>query len=129
MLFKSESLDRKLVYQASGLQVKFVGSILFYDHNESVKEYELQISEETHKRLLQFAIDKAGQPYSIKQLFGIALYMLTDKVYLNEDGRSAYVCSELIGQIMVDVLGITVMKDLDLITPKDLYDILASIYG
>src|SRR5690349_251313 len=69
--FHSDSLDRDLIYQASGLQVNFVGGTLFKDHHLTVKEFSLSVTDETYKNTLQFAVDKAGMPYSIKQLFGI----------------------------------------------------------
>ncbi len=129
MKFYSSSLERELIYQASGLQVNFVGSKLFNDHHLTVHEFQFQISEESHKKALQFAVDNAGKPYSIKQLFSILSYISINKP-LFKDGRSAYVCSELIGQMLKEDLGIKVEQDLDLIMPKDIYQILLKeFYG
>jgi hypothetical protein len=122
--FYSASLNRELIYQASGLQVNFVGSIFFYDHHIAVKEFELEISDEVHLEALRFAVDKAGTPYSIKQLFSILAYMLTGKL-LFRDGREAYVCSELIGEMLAEKIKITINKDLDIVIPKDIYNILS----
>jgi len=126
--FHSDSLDRDLIYQASGLQVNFVGKTLFEKDHIAVKEFDLQISDEAHKKALQFAVDTAGMPYSIKQLFGILVYSLTGKRVL-QDGRSAYVCSELVAQMLSEDLGITITKDLDIVTPKDVYNILETYDG
>jgi hypothetical protein len=74
--FYSNSLERELIYQASGLQVNFVGSILFYNHHLAVKEFELDVSDESHINALRFAVDKAGTPYSIKSLAKYHLKMV-----------------------------------------------------
>jgi uncharacterized protein YycO len=126
--FHSDSLDRDLIYQASGLQVNFVGKTLFEEDHVIVKEFDLQISDEAHKKALQFAVDRAGMPYSIKQLFGILIYNLTGNQVL-KDGRSGYVCSELVAQMLSEDLGITITKDLDIVTPKDVYNILETYDG
>lgn len=122
--FRSESLNRDLIYQASGLQVNFVGSSLFYEHHIVVGEFELEISAEIYKKTLQFSVDKAGSPYSMKQLFNILLYTFTGKSIL-KDGRNAYICSELVGEILSDNFKIVIDKDLDIVTPKDIYKILS----
>lgn len=123
--FHSESLDRDIVYQASGLAVNFIGNHRFLDHHKVIREFKLNISPECHLSTLQFAVDKAGSPYSLRQLLGILIYMLCGIKPKGED-QNTYVCSELIGQIMQEKFNICVNKDLDLITPKDVYHILES---
>ncbi len=88
-----------------------------------MKEFPINVSDEVHKKALQFAVDKAGTPYSIKQLFGILIYMVTGKIIF-KDGRSSYVCSELAGQMLNEDFGIGVSKDLDIIIPRDIYEIM-----
>lgn len=122
--FHSDTYDRNIIYQASGLQVNFVGEKLFDEKEIIVKEFEFDVSDDTYTKMMIFAIDKAGYPYSVKQLFDIAGYMLTKKVLLSEDGRNAYICSELASQMIKEDLKIPIDKDLDLITPKDVYIIL-----
>lgn len=126
--FHSDTYDRNIIYQASGLQVNFVGEQVFNEHHIVVKEFEFNISDETYKKMMSFAIDKAGYPYSIKQLFNIASYMLIGKTILKEDGRSAYVCSEIVSQMMIEDLNIVINKNLDLITPKNVCIILESYF-
>lgn len=121
--FHSDSLDRDLIYQASGLQVNFVGKTLFEADHIIVREFDIQISDAAHKKALQFAVDKAGTPYSIKQLLNILIYILIKKSPF-EDGRSSYVCSELVGQMLKEEFGVEVSKDLDIVTPKDIYEIM-----
>lgn len=118
--FTSDKYKRNLIYQASGLQVNFVGEEVFKDHCEIVKECVIQISDETYTKMMTFAIDKAGYPYSIKQLFNIVIYMVTGKAHTLSDGRSGYVCSELAGEMLRTILGVLVEEDLDIVTPKDI---------
>lgn len=118
--FTSDKYGRNIIYQASGLQVNFVGEAVFKDHCEVVKECSIQISDETYQKMMTFAIDKAGYPYSIKQLFNIVIYMVTGKTHVLGSGREAYVCSELAGEMLKTILNVAVNEDLDIVTPKDI---------
>ena len=121
--FYSSTINRQIIYQASGLEVNFVGSELFYKNHIAVKEFSISVSDEVYLETMRFAVDSAGMPYSIKQLFGILFYMLTGKVPVG-DGRRGYVCSELMGQMLTQKLEKSVTKDLDLVLPKDIYNLL-----
>lgn len=122
--FTSDKYQRNLIYQASGLQVNFVGENVFDEKEQIIKECQLQVSEETYTKMMTFAIDKAGYPYSIKQLFNIVIYMVTGKAHTLSDGRSGYVCSELAGEMLKTILNVPITEDLDIITPKDIDDAL-----
>lgn len=115
---------KNIIYQASGLQVNFVGEALFKEHCLIVKECEIDVSDEIFQKMMDFAIDKAGYPYSIGQLFNIVIYKLTGKAKTITSGRSAYICSELVGEILKLILGVKVDKNLDVITPSDIDKIL-----
>lgn len=117
--FTSNKYQRNLIYQASGLQVNFVGEQVFKDHCTVVKECIIQVSDETYDKMMTFAIDKAGYPYSLKQLFNILIYMATNKTDILSDGRSGYVCSELAAEMLKTILGIPITENLDIVTPKD----------
>lgn len=121
----SASLDRNLIYQASGLQVNFVGLEEFSVASRIIKEFPIQVSDQAFLKVLQFAVDNSGKPYSVKELLGygwaIAFAKKTNPL---GDGRKTFVCSELVGTILDEVLQIPVGKDLDLITPKDVFVLL-----
>lgn len=125
----SEKYGRYLIYQASGLQVNFVNQEIFESHNVAVAEFEVQITAETRTKVMQFAIDRCGVPYSIAELFGFAAVKICSVVGkdINNpcgDGSKSYVCSELVSEIIRDCLGHQLPKDPDDMTPKDLYDFL-----
>lgn len=99
----SDSLQRDLIYQATGTGVYFVGEIGFNESHHVVEEFDLGGSEEVKKALLQWAIDLSGKPYSHKQLLGIGikrLFKLFGKNIKNPfcDGNAAYVCTELVAE-------------------------------
>lgn len=127
--FKSDSFDRVLVYQASGLAVNFVGETRFKEQEVIVAEFEFEVSDSTFNRTMQFAIDRAGVPYGISQIFGIlyvkalALFGVKAKNPF-PNGNSNYVCSELVAQILKEIIGLEVEQDLDLIDPKEVFELL-----
>lgn len=127
--FKSDKFDRVLVYQASGLAVNFMEESRMLDTHEVVAEFELEVSDEAYKKTVQFAIDEAGVPYGMSQIFGIlyvkalALFGVKAKNPF-PNGNSNYVCSELVAQILKEIIGLEVQEDLDLIDPKEVFELL-----
>lgn len=130
--YRSDKYDRDLVYQASGTMVNFMGTAVFADHAQVVKEFDLEISDESRTKMIQFAIDNAGKPYGIWDAIGLAwvrLNELFDKKISNpfaDDGKT-YVCCELVAAILKECIGINVEEDLNKVTPKELYDLLTKL--
>jgi len=127
----SESIERDIIYQASKLMINFVGSAVFESENEIVKEFEISISSEHKKSLMQFAIDNAGKPYSFREVLGLAwvrLNALFGKKISNplRDGQNAYVCSVIQAYILENYTGDNIPGDFEDVSPKDLYDYLTS---
>lgn len=125
--FYSKSIDRYLIYQASGLQVNFCGLEHFYEKNKTIAEFRIKVDPETKRQLLMDAVDLAGKPYGMKDLIGIGLVRFCSlfKIKIKNpfaDGSKTYICSELASTFLVK-LGYTI-QDLDSATPKDVYDIL-----
>lgn len=121
----SKSLNRYLIYQASGLQVNFVGQDTFYKTNKVIAEFTIPVTPEQKTTFLQKAVDIAGRPYGMKQVLGIGLVRAAAgiNVKINNpwaDGNHTYVCSELAADFLND-LGFE-FEDLDNITPKDIYE-------
>ena len=127
--FYSSSLDREIIYQASGLQVNFVGSEIFNKNHVTVKTYDLHVDDETYKNALVFAVDKAGISYSMKQLFHILGYMLTGKTSFFNKNLDGYVCSELAAEMLKDELNLPISENLNLIIPRDIDQLLEKHYG
>lgn len=127
--FYSEFYERNLIYQASGTKVNFMGEDLFLQDNDVIAEFELSITNEQKKAMIQFAIDSCGQAYGIKAVVGLAWVRICEwfgKVVKNpfRDGKTTYVCSELGAYILENYAHLKLPKNYEDITPKDLYECL-----
>lgn len=130
--FYSESLDRWLIYQASGLKVNFEGSISFDERVQTLYRYSVDIKEEDYKKVLQFAVDNAGKPYSISQIFGLA-YVIVCRWFGKRvknpfpNGDQSYVCSELVAT-MIPQMKEYFNEHLDTVTPSEIKQYLDDYY-
>jgi len=121
----SDSLDIDLIYQASGTQTNFMGIQHFKDHAKTLYEFEADILEEKHKEFMRWAIENSGAKYGMKQPLGILLikvFNLSRNPF--DNGRKAWVCSELVGFALEKFLDITIEKEsLETIGPKGIFEI------
>ena len=123
----SNSLERDVIYQASGTMVNFCGRGVFDEHHQVVDEFEVELSAEVKKKVIQYAMDNAGVPYGLKPALGMG-WVRFMKILGYEvpnpfrDGKKTYVCSELVADILVEVLGHDLDHDLDDVGPRILYD-------
>lgn len=123
-------LKQDLIYQASNTMVNFVGSKRFEDQNHIIKEIELDIESDTYYKLLQFCVNEAGKSYAFLQILGIGWVLFAGLFGAKvknpfPQGGSSYVCSELVAAILIEFFGFRIMQDLDLITPKEVYELLS----
>lgn len=128
----SPKYDRKMIYQASGAKVNFMGDELFYGDNVSLAEYTVTIPDDQYVKMMQFAIDNSGRPYGIKQCLGMAIVRIAEILGRNiknpfRDGSKTFVCSEMGAYILENFAGVTLNKDIDDITPQDLWNYFQSI--
>lgn len=124
--------DRKMIYQASGSKVNFMGRDLFHEENVVLAEYSVEIPNDKYIALMQFAIDNSGRPYGIKQAFGMAIVRIAEilgKSIKNpfRDATATFVCSEMGAYILENFANIQFERDVDDITPKDLWNYFQSI--
>ena len=130
--FRSTKYDRDMIYQASHSMVNFIGSTMFFEENIAIEEFEVELSDEKFNEMICFAIDNAGKPYGVKQALGMAIVRIAEVFgkYIENpfrDGGNTYVCSELGAYVLENFAGGVIPKDIDDITPKDLYDYLTKI--
>lgn len=120
------------VYQASGLQVNFTNIVTFLEHNTIIEEYEFEIPEEKHDKLLSFCIKYVGRPYGTKALIEIGIKILAERFNMNldfkGDGNKTFICSELGSLFCKEILEIDIEEDQNFITPKKLNEYV-SVYG
>ena len=124
---RAESLDRDLIYQATGAGVHFVGKPLFDETAQVVEEYEIDIPDENRKKLLQWCVDNAGKPYGHLQLVGIGLIRLAKLIKIRitnpfSNGTKAYVCCELVAEALehVGIPGPEPLDQVDLNSTRDM---------
>lgn len=115
----SKKLNRDIIYQASGLQVNFIGANYFYEHVHVIKEFVIEIEDSDYLNMMRFMVDNAGKPYSFRDILAISL---KSKKLL--DGDKGFVCSNLIGTILHKFKGLSSDKNIELLIPKDIYNIL-----
>jgi len=121
--FDAASLERKLIYEAVGAGVRFIGADRWCTHAQEVDSFTLNVSDASYKQIMQYCIDNAGIDYGFWQNFGV-LIASAFKMKKNPltDGEN---CSEAIGGLL-ELEGYKIDKDLNLLTPKDIHEILTS---
>lgn len=128
----SQGLDRNIIYQASGQAVNFMNPATWTEHNKVVEEFQIPVSEDQKKKIVQFAMDNVGIPYGWKAAIGMGYMKIMSwfgKKVKNpfRDGRSAYVCSELVATMLTDYFGANIKDDLDSAGPAIVYDYIKRI--
>jgi uncharacterized protein YycO len=116
--FYSKSLDKILIYEAVGSGVRFIGSKMWDKYSKEIVSYKIQISQEEKIKLLSWCVDNAGCNYGFMQNLGI----LIAKIFKlkNNPFKKGKNCSELVGEFLSNI-GYKFDKNLNLLTPKDIY--------
>jgi hypothetical protein len=120
--FKSESLNRTMIYHAAHGMVHFIEEANFLKTNKVIKEYTLEISDELLIKLKQRCIDLAGIEYGFDELPKIVINDICINLnikYKVVDSKG-YICSELVADILEETLEVKFNKPKNLITPKDI---------
>ena len=108
----SQTADTWLVYQASGSMVNFMGEKHFINAAHIAREFEFEISENSFKEYLKWAILNAGVPYGLKTVLGILIARVFNlKKNPFGDGESTLFCAELCRIVLNDFIGVHVAKE------------------
>lgn len=124
--------DRDLIYQASKTMVNFMGVEHFLSENDVIREFSVNLSDENYIKMMQFAIDTAGTPYGFKSILGLAIQRIAFWCGKNiknpfSDGKITEVCSELISTILIEFGEKELPKDVDDMTPLDVYNFMLTL--
>lgn len=127
--FRSENLERDIIYQAIGKGVEFRGKTLFEHTTDIVEEYKLNVEDEKYKKLMQFCIDNAGIPYGFLQILGACIVKFFAKIGKQiknpfDNGLNSEFCSEIAARCLNLIEGEEIIKDVESISPKDLQTLL-----
>lgn len=121
----SASLGTTLIYQASGTQVNFMGLKQFEDAAHIHSEFEFEVSDETYREFLRWAVREAGTPYGLKPVLGILAvkwFNLGRNPF--SDGSKTWFCSELGARVLKGFVGVHISeKELETAGPKKIYEI------
>ncbi len=114
------STGKKLVYEADGTDVKFIGTISQEIRKvEVLDSFEIDLTDKEYRALIDLCIKYAGVSYGTLQVLGIGLSYLP---FVNKnpfaDGEKSQVCSELTARILKDVKGIGIKDDFDTAGPR-----------
>ena len=113
---------RNLVYEASGNKVQFIGELAQENYKVNlIKLYQINITYEQYRGLIDLCMKYAGVDYGFLQLIGIGLVQLFSlKSNPLSNGVRSQVCSELVGRFLEEVLNQQTDLDLDIAGPKEL---------
>lgn len=119
-----------MIYQASHTFVNFYGQAAFDAEAIVLKEFDVEISDETKTKIMQFAIENAGVKYDIKTVMGIAVVKIAalfGRNIKNPMGNSAgFFCAEIVALILIEIMGKDLKGDPSTMTPKVIFGYLES---
>ena len=118
------TVGQELVFEASGRKVKLIGEKAQYKFPvEVVHSYGFDLTKEQYRKLISL-FRYSSVDYGLWQAVGIAVAKLFGmKKNPFARGRRSQVCSELVGLVLIEVLGMECLEDildLDMVGPADL---------
>lgn len=129
--FNSDSLNLSSVYHAANKMVHFREYENFKHDNTVIKEYKISLTQDQYNNLLRKCMKLSGEEYGYIELGKIALYdtMNSLGMSIKTYDDKGYICSELVGELCTDVLGIEFDKPKYLLKPIDIDNMLGVNYG
>lgn len=119
----SDYFKRWIIYQAEVGGVQFMSSEMFDQDNVTLSEFEYEMSDDQHQKVVQFAMDNCGRPYGYSSVLGFFLQSLGIKIPRLFDNTKSFICSELAATILKEEFE-QVDLDPNIVSPKILYSIL-----
>jgi hypothetical protein len=124
--FESSRLPSNVYHAANGM-VHFRSYDNFLKNNIIIDEYKIPCDEKTRLAVLNECIQLSGEKYGHCELLKILIsdflhfFIKKDISFKNSKG---YICSELVGRILVNQFKFTFNKTLFLLKPNDIEDTL-----
>lgn len=112
-----------IIFQASKEMVNICNLSIFFNANISIKEYEIEISDQQYELLWKFVKANLGIPYSLLEDFGILLTKVFKIKQPFNSGMSSQFCSKL-GAVVCQLFSININNDPGAIDPTALDSIL-----
>lgn len=121
--FYSESINRTLIYEAVGSGVRFISLKKWEEKAEEILFFNLKVKKCNSVTMMQEFVDEAGADYG--QMQNIGIFLANVFGWKSNPWRKGKNCSEIVGKLLRSE-GFEVSKSLDLLTPKDIENILKS---
>lgn len=123
------AIDRDIIYQASKMAVNFESNITFIGHATVIEEYEVQITDECHKAVMQFCMDNSDKPYGIMEIFGFGYVKICKALGITVNNPfptygNSYVCSKIAADILIVAKAIVLTDSPENLDPLDLNNII-----
>lgn len=116
------------IYEAGGTSVRFMGPLAAAGQYEIVRSYKLTITRAEYRELIRVTHHYAGVDYGVKQLIGqglVHLFRLGRNPFA--DGRSSFVCSEMVIHILEEVFGLHTGLNPEIDGPREIQKYLDEI--
>lgn len=121
-----ESSSSKLpsnVYHAAHGMVHFRSFNNFTKENHVIKEYAVEVGVDSRTEFLAHCMDLSGEGYGYCELLKIFIsdlaYSIAKKNMKFKNGKG-YICSELVGKLLQEQMGMKFTKPLHLLKPDDI---------
>ena len=125
---KLELHGKSYIFEAVGNDCRLILESEWEKKAQVVEEVALPVTVDILAKTEKFIAVNTGKPYGILQLIGVILgKWLNLKYNITSRGRSALICSELVGRFLEEVMGFKLEKEPDLLTPLDIYEFLGNI--
>jgi len=129
---KDEEANKKVVYQASHSFCNCMGEKVFKSQETKIKEFNFAVSDASFVKIKQFSIDAMGKPYGVLSILGLTCVQLLKCIGLKiqnpfKDNGRTYICSQFVSTILNECENVKMPENINDITPKDLYPIVARL--
>jgi hypothetical protein len=117
--------EEDLIYEAVGTGTRFISTPEWENHAVEVKSYRILISDQSYLELKNYCESRVNVKYGFWQNLGIVIAEIF-KLKKNPF-NSGLNCSESVGRILIKE-GYVISKNVNLLTPEDIYKVLESYY-
>lgn len=126
------STNEVIYYQASHTMVNEMSEAEFLSQEKIVYSFDFNVDSSIKLAAQKFAIENLGVPYGTLSILGLAYVQSAKWLGFNvsnpfKDNGETYVCDQFIATMLIKVDGLILPKDINDLTPKDLYPIIQAM--
>ena len=130
--YQDDFTGRIVYYQASHTVVNYMGEATFLGQETVIQEFVFNVSDINFLAIQQFAIDQAGKPYGVMEIFGLAWVLLCAKFGIKVNNPfsyagSSWICDQLVAGILSSCDGVKLPENINNMDPLDVYNLVSSL--